>query len=166
MRTALYPGVFDPITFGHIDIIKRASKIWDSLIIGVAKDVHHKNVLLSSEEREFLVLEEVRELGLSNVEVIPFSGLLINFAVAQKTNVIIRGLRALSDFEYEFKMAYINHQMNSTVETIFLPATKEGHFISSSVVKEIFQCKGDITQLVPKSVANVLKQKMQLHGNI
>lgn len=157
IKSAIYPGTFDPITSGHIDIIKRASNLFDRLIVAVAYDAC-KNTLFSLEERVSIANAEILALNIKNVEVMQFHGLLVEFASSQNATVIVRGLRALADFEYEFRMSYINHKLHSKVETIFLPATEQGHFISATFVKEIARLKGNLTGLVSDYVAKKLRR--------
>jgi pantetheine-phosphate adenylyltransferase len=157
---AIYPGTFDPITRGHMEIIKRASKIFGNIIVGVAEDTT-KSPTFSLEERVDMAKSEVSKLPKtnSNIEVTAFSGLLVNFAERSKAGVIVRGLRAVSDFEYEFQMAYMNHKINSKVETIFIPSNEVGHFISSRFVKEMARLGGKIEGFVSEEIA----QKLYAH---
>ncbi len=157
---AIYPGTFDPITRGHMEIIKRAIKIFPSIIIGVAEDTT-KSPLFSLKERVEMVRDEVAKLPKlsASVEVTPFSGLLVEFTERSKAGVIIRGLRAVSDFEYEFQMAYMNHKINQKVETLFIPANEAGHFISSRFVKEMARLGGKIEGFVSDEIA----QKVYAH---
>ncbi len=159
---AIYPGTFDPITRGHIEIIKRASKIFSHLIIGIAEDTN-KSPLFSLSDRVDMAKAEIAKIenGDLNIEVLPFSGLLVDFAEHSKAVVIIRGLRAVSDFEYEFQMSYMNHKINSRVETLFIPANEAGHFISSRFVKEMARLGGEIEGFVSKEIA----QKLYAHFN-
>jgi pantetheine-phosphate adenylyltransferase len=155
---AIYPGTFDPITNGHLDLIRRAAPIFKKLVVSIAYDTK-KSPIFSLEERVEIVQEVISsDPNLDNVTVQPFRGLLVNFAVEEGAEVIMRGLRAVSDFEYEFQMSYINHKLNPDIHTIFLPATANGHFISSSFVREIARLHGDITELVPPSVAARLRK--------
>lgn len=156
-KIAIYPGTFDPITLGHLDIIKRALRITPRLVIAVAKD-NAKNPIFSVEERVKLIKKEVANLG--DVEVIGFEGLLVDFARKQKSEIIIRGLRAVSDFEYEFQMFGMNAQLDPTIQTIFLPASESTHFIASRFVKEIARLGGDVSKFVSKNVEKELKKKL------
>ncbi len=158
--TVLYPGTFDPITIGHFDVIKRASSIFSKVIIAVAKDTR-KNSVFNLEERVDMVEVEVAISGIKNIEVVGFTGLLVDFAKKNNIYTVVRGLRAVSDFEYEFQMAYVNKKMNSKIDTIFLPATEEGHFISSSFAREISRLGGDLSQLVSKNVAEKLIARLK-----
>ncbi|MEQ1790003.1 MAG: pantetheine-phosphate adenylyltransferase [Rickettsiales bacterium] len=157
MRTAIYPGTFDPITVGHLDIIKRALHVVDRLIVGVALDTG-KEPVFDISMRGQLVGEDLATLGedARRVEVRTFSGLLVNFAEEVGANVVIRGLRAVSDFEYEFQMACMNARMKPDVETVFLTASEDTHFISSRFVKQIARLGGDISSFVSPNVAQHL----------
>jgi pantetheine-phosphate adenylyltransferase len=156
---AIYPGTFDPITFGHFDIIKRASNMFAELVVAVAEDCN-KQTLFSLEERLKIVQAEVAKID-GNVIVKPFSGLLINFVHQEKGNVIVRGLRALADFEYEFQMFYMNNKMDASIETVFIPATENGHFISSRFVKELARLGGDVKSFVSPLVQENLLMKFR-----
>jgi pantetheine-phosphate adenylyltransferase len=161
LKTAIYPGTFDPITFGHIDIIKRAVKIVDHLVVAVAKD-SAKNPLFSLDKRVAMIKKELADLGLENkVKVVGFEGLLIDFAKKNKSEIIIRGLRAVSDFEYEFQMFGMNSRLDPSIQTIFLPASESGHFIASRLVKEVARLGGDISSFVSKNVAAELLKTFQ-----
>ena len=159
MRIAIYPGTFDPITFGHLDIIKRASDLFDHLIIATAKD-NAKNPLFSLEERTKMIKQEVESLNnMPKISVENFEGLLVDFAKKKNACVIIRGLRAVSDFEYEFQMFGMNSKLEPEIQTIFLPASENNHFIASKLVKEVARLDGDISKFVSKNIADKLKQK-------
>ena len=157
----LYPGSFDPITNGHLDIIFRASKIVDTLVIGVAVN-ENKEHLFDMKERTKLIEEQllINKSKLTNAKVIAFDGLLMNFAENLNANVIFRGLRAVSDFDYEFQMTGMNARLNSEIETVFLMASEKHQFISSRFVKEICILDGDVKSFIPKEVFNKLKEKL------
>ena len=160
MKIAIYPGTFDPITFGHIDIIKRASQLFDHLIIASAKD-SNKNPLFSLDERAQLIKNEIKKLANADkISVEQFEGLLVDFAKQKGAKIIIRGLRAVSDFEYEFQMFGMNSKLNPEIQTIFLPASESNHFIASRLVKEIAMLKGDITKFVSTDVVDALNKKL------
>jgi pantetheine-phosphate adenylyltransferase len=159
MRTALYPGTFDPLTNGHLDIIGRAVKLYDKLVIGVARN-SDKNPLFGLDER----VEMARELALSVagdtvIEVRPFQGLLMHFAEEVGASAIIRGLRAVSDFEYEFQMVGMNQRLNADIETVFLMADPRHQAIASRLVKEIARLGGNIDPFVPALVKQRLMEK-------
>ena len=160
MKTAIYPGTFDPITFGHLDIIKRASTLFDKIIIGVARD-NAKNPLFTTEERVKLIKNEITALdNYQNIEVESFEGLLVDFAKYKKSYILIRGLRAVSDFEYEFQMHGMNNKLNPDLQTVFLPASENHHFIASKLVKEVAKLNGDISHFVSQNVVKELKKKL------
>lgn len=158
MRIGVYPGTFDPITVGHMDIIKRALHVVDKLIIAVALDTG-KAPVFDLTMRTQLVKDDVKLLGAdaSRVEVKSFSGLLVNFAEENNAHIIIRGLRAISDFEYEFQMACMNDRLKPDIETVFLTASENTHFIASRMVKQIARLGGDIASFVSPNVAQHLK---------
>ena len=161
-RIGLYPGTFDPITRGHIDIIKRAVKMVDRLVLGVATNPS-KDPLFTLEERCTIVAEETAAIGEAagvKIDVIPFENLLMHFAQEVGANYIIRGLRAVSDFEYEFQMAGMNRRLNPDIETVFLMAEAELQSIASRLVKEIATFGGDITSFVTPRVARDVQAKM------
>lgn len=158
MYIAAYPGSFDPITNGHLDIIKRAAKIFDLLIVGVAKDTY-KDTLFTFPERIWLVKEVLADIP--NVKVEGFSGLTVNFAREKKASVIIRGLRAVSDFEYEFQMSIMNRKLASGIETLFLMTCNEYAFLSSSIIKQAASLGGQVKGLVPSVVEKALAERYQ-----
>ena len=155
MRRAIYPGSFDPITNGHLDVIQRASHLFDELVVAVAlNDEKHKSSLFSLEER-FTILEEAcREI--SNVRIARLEGLLVDFARKHGASAIVRGLRAVSDFEFEFQMALMNRKMEPTIETIFLMPKEDYTYLSSRIVKEIARLGGDVSAFVPACVVPAL----------
>ncbi len=155
-ETALYPGSFDPPTNGHADIIFRAAKLFDRVVIAVGRN-SQKSPLFSVEERAQLLQETCR--ALPNIVIEPFDGMLVDFARRNGARVIIKGLRAVSDFEYEFQMAMANRHLAPDVETLFLMASAEHLYLSSSIVKEIGRLSGDLTALVPAHVAHALREK-------
>ena len=158
-RTALYPGTFDPMTLGHLDIIKRASKLCDKLVVAVAIN-RDKNPLFSLDERVEMVELAVEPLRKHiEVEVRPFEGLLIHFVESVGATSIVRGLRAVSDFEYEFQMAGMNDRLNPDIETVFLMADPQFQTIASRLVKEIARLGGDVSQFVTSEVEHRLKDK-------
>ena len=160
MKIAIYPGTFDPITFGHLDIIKRASKIFDHIIVAPAVD-NYKNPLFSIDERVLLAAEELRNHQFScKISVEKFEGLLINFTRKKNAQTIIRGLRAVSDFEYEFQMFGMNAKLDPEIQTIFLPASENNHFIASKLVKEVARLGGDISKFVSPFIAQKLAEKI------
>lgn len=154
-RIAIYPGTFDPVTNGHIDIIRRALNIFDKVIVSVALNVG-KNPLFSIEQRVDFIKQGLK--GLKNVTILPFDNLLIDFAQANNASVIIKGLRAVSDFEYELQMGLMNRNLDESLETLFMIPSQEHAFLSSSFVKEIAKHGGDIHKLVPKIVARKLSK--------
>ena len=155
-RIGIYPGTFDPITKGHEDIILRATRVVDKLVIGVAEDTG-KSPAFSLEQRVELVQAELERLNLTDkVTATGFSGLLVNFAKEQGASLLIRGLRAVSDYEYEFQMANINNKLAPELETVFLTASESTHFISSRFVKQIAKLDGDISHFVSDNVAKAL----------
>lgn len=158
MLRAIYPGSFDPVTNGHLDVIRRSSKMVDELIVGVLNN-NAKMPLFSVEERVRMLKEVTKDIP--NVRIYPFEGLLIDFAAKMEAGVVIRGLRAITDFEYELQMSQTNHKLNPDVETIFLTTSIEYSYLSSTTVKEIASYGGDITQFVPEAVVGKLEQKMK-----
>ncbi|RED11116.1 pantetheine-phosphate adenylyltransferase [Pontivivens insulae] len=165
MRTALYPGTFDPVTLGHIDVIRRAMTLADRLVIGVAIN-RDKGPLFSLEERVAMIEAEAAPLAKAagcELVVHPFENLLIQCAQDVGATMIVRGLRAVSDFEYEFQMVGMNRAMNDDIETVFLMADAHHQAIASRLVKEICRLDGDVTPFVPQSVADALRAR--LHGD-
>ena len=157
MKIAIYPGTFDPITNGHLDVIERASSLFDKVIVAVLNKADSKNVLFNERERLELVQESIDKF--SNVECDVFNGLLIEYAELKHASAIIRGLRAISDFEYEFQMALMNRSINEEIRTVFLMPHQKYIHISSSLIKEVATFKGDVSQYVPNHVNKLLKSK-------
>ena len=155
-KKALYPGTFDPITNGHIDLVNRSLKIFDEVVIAVAF-AHHKKPLFSLDER----IKLVQEIFIENpcVSVVGFEGLLVDFAKEQKAQAVIRGLRAVSDFEYEFGLASMNRSLDEEFEAVFLTPSQEYSFISSTLVREVAKLGGDVSKFVPLSVLTAFKKK-------
>ena len=162
-KIAIYPGTFDPITYGHIDVIKKALKLFDKIVVGVS-DVSSKNYLFSSEERiEILNKALFKDLKLNKkkIIVVSFSSLTTDLCKKYESNIILRGLRAVSDFEYEFQLAGMNRKLNQNIETIFLMSDVENQIISSRFVKEIVKLNGDIKKFTTKSTIKSLKEKYE-----
>ncbi len=155
-KTGVYPGSFDPITLGHLDIIKRSSKMFDKLIVAVL-DNKAKKPLFTAEERVKIIRNEIS--GLCNVEVMHFDGLTVDFAREQGAHVLVRGLRAVTDFEYELQMAQTNHAMSPDIDTIFLTTDLKYAYLSSSIVKDVASFGGDISQFVTPYVKALLEEK-------
>ena len=164
-RIGVYPGTFDPITLGHTDIIRRGAKLVDRLIIGVTTNPS-KNPMFTPDERIAMVEREVRNLGLGNVSVVGFNALLMKFAERQGASVIVRGLRAVADFEYEYQMAGMNQQLNPRIETVFLMAAVELQPIASKLVKEIALFGGDITRFVSPAVRADVSARIDKVGRL
>jgi pantetheine-phosphate adenylyltransferase len=156
VQIAIYPGTFDPITNGHISILNRALKIFDKLIIAILNNPN-KAPLFSLDERISMIKQVLK--GKTNIEIDYFDGLLVDYAVKKKASVIVRGLRALSDFEYEFQMALMNRKLNRDVQSIFLMTDYKWFYISSTIIKEAASLNGDIGGLVPPLVCKKLKEK-------
>jgi len=162
MKTIVYPGTFDPITNGHIDLIERASKLFDKIVVGIASS-EKKNPLFTIEERIALASESLAHL--SNVEIRGFDYLLVNFVNDCEADAVMRGLRAVSDFEYEFQLANMNRALSPEVESIFLTPAEKFSYISSSLVREISSLGGDVSKFVPTHVMNGLMEKFSLQGS-
>lgn len=156
MKRVLYPGSFDPITNGHLDIVRRASKMFDEVIIGVLVN-SQKSPMFDAEERVSLINEAIKDLD--NVRVIKFSGLLVDYVAKENITAIVKGLRAISDFEMELQMASMNKKLNDDAETIFMMTATEYSYLSSSLVKEVFKFGGEIAGLVPDNVYQYMHEK-------
>jgi pantetheine-phosphate adenylyltransferase len=155
-RSAIYPGTFDPLTNGHLSIINRALKIFDKLVVVILINPQ-KTTLFSLDERISMITEVLK--GKPNIEVASFDGLLVDYVVQKKTNVIIKGLRALSDFEYEFQMAIMNRKLNREIQSVFLMTDYRWFYISSTIIKEAAKFGGEISGLVPPLVCKKVKEK-------
>ncbi len=156
MNIAVYPGSFDPVTNGHLDIIMRGAKVFDLLIVAVLNN-SGKNPMFTVEERKQHLIEVTRNIG--NVEVDSFNNLLVDYIQAKQARVIIRGLRAISDFEYELQMASINHKLSENIETFFMMTNPQYSYLSSSIVKEIAKYQAPVSDLVPKVIEDALRIK-------
>jgi pantetheine-phosphate adenylyltransferase len=156
MRTAIYPGSFDPLTNGHLDVVQRAAKLFDRVVVAVAKN-EGKHPLFTLGERLALVKESIAHLP--NVEADPFDSLLVEYVVSRKAQAIVRGLRAISDFEFEFQLALMNRKLNENIETIFMMPKDTYTFLSSGIVKEIARLGGDVGSFVPAPVQGALAGK-------
>jgi len=158
MRRAIYPGSFDPVTNGHLDVIERARKLFDEVIVAVAHNDQKQPLFSLAERLDFLGQVTA---SLAGVKVAPLDGLLVEFAVRQNAHAVVRGLRAVSDFEFEFQMALMNRKLEATVETIFLMPKEEYTYLSSRIVKEIARLGGDVAQFVPACVVEGLARKLE-----
>ena len=155
-RTAIYPGTFDPITFGHIDVAERAAELFDKVIVAVSEG-SSKNTLFPVNERIEMIKKSIS--GKQNIEVSSFKGLLVDYAKSQNACAVVRGLRAISDFEYEFQMALTNRKIAENISTVFLMPNEKYTYLNSTLVKEIAKFNGDISSFVPKFVLKKLKEK-------
>ena len=158
MPRAIYPGSFDPITYGHIDIVRRARKLFPKLIIAIVANPN-KQAFFSVQEREQITRDALAEMGIDNVEVTSYTGLLIDCAHKLEASAVVRGLRANSDFDYEFQMALTNRDLDSEIETVLFMTAGKYSFLSSSIVKEVKRFGGDIASFVPRSVDDALTRK-------
>lgn len=156
MTKIVYPGTFDPITNGHLDLVKRASKLFDEVVIAIAIG-HHKKPLFSIDERIDLVKNSIE--GLPNISIVGFEGLLVNLCQEHQATAVLRGLRAISDFEYEFQLANINRELDSNFEAVFLTPSQQYSFISSTLVREIAKLGGDVEKFVPDCVQQAFVKK-------
>ena len=161
MLRAVYPGSFDPVTYGHLDIIRRSCHMVDELIVGVLFN-KAKMPLFSVEERVRMLEETTKDLP--NVKVVPFEGLLVEFARKMEARMVVRGLRAVTDFEYELQMAQTNHKLEPAVETVFLTTSLEHSYLSSTIVKEVAAFGGDISQFVPEAIEAKVREKIIKKG--
>jgi len=162
-KNAIYPGTFDPITYGHIDVIKKALKIFDTVFVAIS-DINNKNYLFDSEERFNIVKKALYtdlKLNKKKIKIISFKSLTTNLCKKYNSNIILRGLRAVSDFEYEFQLAGMNRKLDNNIETIFLMSNVENQIISSNFVKEIISLGGDIKKFTTKSTIEALKLKYE-----
>src|ERR1041384_7872118 len=161
MRRGIYPGSFDPVTNGHLDIIERGCKLFDEIIIGILVNPE-KQPFFTVEERHEMLSEVVKSIsqGGCTLRVDSFSGLLVNYAVAQEADVIVRGIRAISDYEYEMQMALMNRRLGPSVETVFMMPAETYSYVSSRLVKEVFQRGGTVTGLVPPLIEQRMKEKL------
>lgn len=157
MRRAIYPGSFDPITLGHLDIIERSAKLFDEVIVALLHNID-KQPMFTTEERIEMIRAVVPD---SNVRVDTFEGLLVHYAVAQKAQFVVRGIRAISDYEYELQMALMNRRLEPTVETVFLMAGEAYSYVSSRLIKEVFTLGGSIKGLVPELVENQMRDRLK-----
>lgn len=155
-NTAIYPGTFDPVTHGHTDLVARAARVFDRVVVAIAESPH-KKPLFSLEQRIAMTRNVLADLG--NVEVVGFDSLLIEFTVEVGANVLIRGLRAVSDFEYEFQLASMNRHLHPEIETMFLTPDESYSFISSTLVKEVARLGGDVSSFVSQDVSDAMKKK-------
>ena len=158
MKVAIYPGTFDPITNGHLDIIERAMKMFDTVIVTIARN-SSKNPLFSDKERVELIREAVK--GWKQVEVDSFEGLLVDYAKKRRATIVLRGLRAISDFEYEFQLALTNRKLNHELETVFLMPSEKYTYLNSTIVREIARLGGDVSDFVPSVVRKAFEKKFR-----
>jgi pantetheine-phosphate adenylyltransferase len=157
-RVAIYPGSFDPLTLGHVDIIQRGSALFDSIVVAVLRNVE-KSPLFTVEERLSMIRDAFRDR--ENVQADSFSGLLVDYASSRKATTIVRGIRAISDFEYEFQMALMNRRLAPTIETVFMMPAEEYSYVSSKLVKEVASLGGDVSGLLPGGVEKRLLEKIR-----
>lgn len=157
-RTAVYPGTFDPITYGHLDVIERGSRLFDTLIVAVAVNID-KKPMFSTAERRAMIEETVKERGLTNVRVDDFHGIIVNYVRSQGSRILLRGIRTLSDWESEFQMALANRELEAAVETVFVMASLEYSYISSRLIREVVAMGGNITKFVPPAAARRLNER-------
>lgn len=161
MKIAVYPGSFDPITKGHLDIIKRASKMFDKVIVAVVKN-QSKKPMFSFEERRELILKSIQSVGwVNNIEVEEFQGLLVDFMHQHNSKIIVKGLRFVSDFEYEFQMALTNRKLDEEIETMFMVTCYKYSYLSSSIVKEVCSLGGDVTDMLPEAIIDEVSEQIK-----
>ena len=156
-KKVIYPGTFDPLTNGHLDLIERASKLMDELVVAILRNSEKGEPLFTVPEREEMIREATRDFG--NVSVATFDGLLVDFAKTQKASAVLRGIRAISDYEYEFQMAMMNRKLDPDLETLFMMPAEKYTYVSSRLIKGVFRLGGDVTALVPPNVVERLKTK-------
>ena len=159
MRTAIYPGSFDPLTCGHIDIIERSARLFDRLIVAILTNPAKKPLFTAPERRD--MIQEISSSRFPNVEVDIFNGLLVDYAKRKNAQVIVRGIRAVTDYEYEFQMALMNRRLEPQIETVFMMPAENYSYLSSSIVKEVAELGGSITGLVPEVVATRLRERLK-----
>jgi pantetheine-phosphate adenylyltransferase len=157
MKKAIYPGTFDPVTYGHLDVVERAARLYDEVVIAVAHS-REKAPLFSIDERVGMLKEAVHRYD--NVEVDDFDGLVVDYAVRRSSKVVIRGIRMISDFEYEFQMALTNRKLNSEIETVFMMPKESYSYLSSKLIKEVAKLGADVSKFVPENVEKKLKEKL------
>jgi pantetheine-phosphate adenylyltransferase len=158
MRTGIFPGTFDPVTAGHLDIVVRARKVLDRLVVAVAAG-YHKETLFSVDERKDLIRKSLT--GVDGIEVVTFDGLLVDLARTYEASAIVRGMRFVTDFEYEFQLALMNRRLDPELETLFFIPSEAYSFLNSSVIKEVVRLGGDVSQLVPEPVVAAMRKKFQ-----
>jgi pantetheine-phosphate adenylyltransferase len=156
---AIYPGTFDPLTNGHLDLIERGSRIVDQLVVAILRNADKGAPLFSVDERMEMISEAIAAAGFQNVSVTTFDGLLVDFARAQSAKAVLRGIRAITDYEYEFPMAMMNRKLDPTLETLFMMPTEQYTYVSSRLIKGVFMLGGDVSELVPPLVMQRLKAK-------
>ena len=158
MRTGIFPGTFDPVTAGHLDIVTRARKVLDRLVVAVAAG-YHKETLFTVEERKDLIRKSLT--GVDGIEVVTFDGLLVDLARTYQASAIVRGMRFVTDFEYEFHLALMNRRLDPELETLFFIPSEAYSFLNSSVIKEVVRLGGDVSQLVPEPVVQAMRKKFR-----